>query len=192
MYLGEWEEVEVKGGGEETGEKGSKKKRRHRAGPGRTEEDRSEGERASVAKARKRIETHEKLEQSGSTLRALPEGRPDKEIRWDPEEQERGTGIWKRYVGTGHREVDEEKWADDPLTRMFVRWGAFEHGSEHVIATTPEGQQMRVNKDKEEQRVLEEEKGEVSIREANKVARERPRRRCASSGRLLALGYCHT
>ena len=170
MYLGEWEEVE--GSGEEGGveKNGAQKARQHRAGLGRTEDDRSEGIRASVETAKERVALEERVRKSGSTLRAVPEGRPDRELRWDPEEQERGTGIWRQETGTGYREVDTKRWAEDPLTRMFVRWGAFEHGSEHTLATAPDGRQMKVEIDEEERKVLEEERGETSIREANKVA----------------------
>jgi hypothetical protein len=178
MYLGEWETVDTDKEAEGTERKGTQKTKRHKAGLGQTEEDRSEGVRVTAATARQRIEIQERLERSGSTLRAVPKGRPDRELRWDVEEQSQGTGTWKRHMGTGKREKDIQlegdgyvsQWAEDPLTRMFVRWGAFENGTEHVLATTKDGHQMRVDIDKEERRILEEGGGETSIREANKVA----------------------
>ena len=100
----------------------------------------------------------------------LPDGRPDRQLRWDAAHKERsGPGTWQGVAGTGHAQIAEEELAHDPVARVFVRWDAFENGTDQVVISTPTGQ-VTAKLDREEQKVLAGGKGSRSIEEANKVA----------------------
>ena len=177
MYLGEWEEVSVRD--ERTGTVTTKK--RHRAGLANTEDKEGHGWRMTREHARAREAIAERIMRMPRTQhtkkqleQAVPKGRPDRQLRWDPEDDsvngKEGEGIWKGIRGTGHAQVAEEWMTQDPLTRMFVRWDGFETGADHAIVTTPDGQEVKVTVDKAEQKVLAKDRGQDSIQEANKVA----------------------
>ena len=71
------------------------------------------------------LSTQERTARTQQQMReAVPSGRPDKELRWDPEKDEMsGKGVWQGAPGTGHAQLgDGQEWterlADDPYDRV--------------------------------------------------------------------------
>ena len=125
--------VEGLHGGTSDGEKEREEKQRRRTGLETTDEKREQLETVTVESSERRVNLWERMQTvSGGphtmSNEVLPEGRPDKDVWWNPkiERSDAGKSIWK---GELCEEAEAEAMAD-PLLCVLSRVTAFESAKE--------------------------------------------------------------